>query len=105
VACHRCQAPLGAGIQSAYLSVEDRQFTCERCRPLVPSAPDGVGPHLSMDALHFLQQARQVGPDRVGEIHLSQDAARELERVHRMLIVLHLEKELRSTRVLRSLRS
>jgi DNA repair protein RecO (recombination protein O) len=105
VACHRCQAPLGAGIQSAYLSVEDRQFTCERCAPLVPAAPGGVGPQLSMDALYFLQQSRQVGPDRVGEIHLSKDAARELERVHRMLIVLHLEKELRSTRVLRSLRS
>ncbi len=105
IACHRCGAALGSGARVAHLSVEDRVFTCEPCAPVMSASPERAGPTLSADALDFLRMARQIGPERVGQVSLSAVASRELERVHRMLIVMHLEKELRSTRVLRSLRS
>lgn len=105
VACHQCGANLGRNTQGAHLSTRDRVFTCDRCAPVVPAAPEMAGPSLSVDALEFLRAARSVGADRVGDLALSPAASRELERVHRMLIGMHLEKELRSTKVLRGLKS
>ena len=105
MACHRCGAVLGPDTQGAHLSARDRVFTCDRCAPIVPSAPDALGPSLSADALAFLRAARHVTADKVGDLALSPLASRELERVHRMLIGMHLEKELRSTKVLKSLKA
>lgn len=59
---------------------------------------------LSDGAVEFLAASRSVPPQRVGDIPCSRDVLRELENVHRSLIAMHLEKTLKSDRVLRDLR-
>ena len=59
---------------------------------------------LSSEARAFLSAARGSSPYALGELSVSPRALRELEQAHRALIALHLEKELRSVRVLRDMR-
>jgi DNA repair protein RecO (recombination protein O) len=59
---------------------------------------------LSPDALGFLTAARAVPPHAVGTVPADVRVLRELESVHRALIATHLEKSLKSDRVLRELR-
>jgi hypothetical protein len=59
---------------------------------------------LSPGALTFLAASRGVAPGRVGELPAGRDVLKELESVHRTLITTHLEKPLKSERVLRDLR-
>ena len=63
-----------------------------------------LDPRLSVEARAFLTSARAVGPGAVGELTVSDGALRELEAVHRAMIELHLEKGLKSVRVLREIR-
>jgi len=58
----------------------------------------------SEDARAFLAAARACSPFAIGDVAVSPRTIRELEVAHRDLIELHLEKHLRSTRVLRELR-
>lgn len=98
--CPRCGASLDdAEAGGAHLAPGERMFTCRRC-----SAGAGCrGTDLSREALAFLSLAARVAPERVGELPFSARAARELEAVHRALLVTHLEKELKSVRVLRDM--
>jgi DNA repair protein RecO (recombination protein O) len=59
---------------------------------------------LSPPALAFLEASRSVAPQQVGAVPAERSALRELEHVHRSLIALHLEKMVKSDRVLRDLR-
>ena len=59
---------------------------------------------LSTGALAFLAASRSVAPHRVGEVPAEGRVLRELENAHRALITMHLEKTLKSDRVLRDLR-
>jgi DNA repair protein RecO (recombination protein O) len=59
---------------------------------------------LSSAAVQFLAESRTVPPSRVGEMAATRNVLRELENVHRGLITMHLEKTLKSDRVLRDLR-
>ena len=59
---------------------------------------------LSESASAFLLAARGVSPQHVGDIAVPHGVLRELENVHRGLISMHLEKTLKSDRVLRDLR-
>jgi DNA repair protein RecO (recombination protein O) len=59
---------------------------------------------LSDGAVAFLAASRSVSPQRVGDIPCDRSVLRELENVHRSLIAMHLEKTLKSDRVLRDLR-
>ena len=59
---------------------------------------------LSEGALSFLAASRALAPNRVGELPSTRTVLRELEGVHRALITMHLEKSLKSDRVLRDLR-
>lgn len=59
---------------------------------------------LSDAALAFLAGSRTVPPQDVGRVPAGPQALRELESVHRALIAMHLEKTLKSDRVLRDLR-
>jgi DNA repair protein RecO (recombination protein O) len=59
---------------------------------------------LSEGALSFLAASRALAPNRVGELPSGRTVLRELEGVHRALISMHLEKSLKSDRVLRDLR-
>ena len=59
---------------------------------------------LSDGAVAFLTASRSATPARVGELPAEHRMLRELETVHRSLISMHLEKTLKSDRVLRDLR-
>jgi hypothetical protein len=52
----------------------------------------------------FLSASRTVTPQQVGSVPTPRSALMELEQVHRALIEMHLEKTLKSDRVLRDLR-
>ena len=72
-------------------------FMCWECQPVEH------GPDLSPRALDFLRAAANVPPDRLCDVTLTPSAGRELAAAHQLLIATHLEKELRSARVLREL--
>ena len=59
---------------------------------------------LSDGAVAFLTSARSVSPQHVGQMPAAPQVLKELESVHRSLIATHLEKTLKSDRVLRDLR-
>ena len=59
---------------------------------------------LSGAAMAFLAGSRSVPTHQVGQVPASRPALRELETVHRGLITMHLEKTLKSDRVLRDIR-
>jgi DNA repair protein RecO (recombination protein O) len=58
----------------------------------------------SADAQAFLAFARASSPYAVGDAPASRAVLRELEGLHQTLIAMHLEKDLKSARVLRDLR-
>src|SRR5205085_10557144 len=59
---------------------------------------------VSGDARAFLAAARTCSPLALGAVAVSTEAIRELEVAHRELIQMHLEKDLKSARVLREMR-
>ena len=59
---------------------------------------------LSSEAVAFLTASRSVTPLQVGGLPAPHGVLKELEQVHRALITMHLEKNLKSDRVLRDLR-
>ena len=93
-ACPACTAPLVGG---AVMPPREDLFVCPSCAP-------GGGTMLGIEALKFLKAAGGVAPDRLQALPLQPRASRELETVHRRLLNLHLEKELKSARVLREMR-
>jgi DNA repair protein RecO (recombination protein O) len=94
-ACPGCGEPFTDG---AVMPVNDDLLVCRQC------APAAGGTQVSVDALRFLRAAAQTAPDRLDALPLATRAARELETVHRRLLNLHLDKELKSARVLREMR-
>ena len=92
--CPGCGEPLSAG---ASMPPRESVFVCGAC------APPAGGTALSAEAMVFLRLVASSAPDGVGQ-RLGARAARELETVHRRLISVHLEKELKSARVLREMR-
>jgi DNA repair protein RecO (recombination protein O) len=71
-----------------------------RLQGLYPDTRDS----LSAGARAFLTAARTVAPHDIGTVPVDVRVIGELERVHRGLITMHLEKTLKSDRVLRDLR-
>jgi DNA repair protein RecO (recombination protein O) len=94
--CATCGRSILAGA-GATMPPRDHVLVCRGC------APSG-GSALSVAALRFLAAAGTTAPDRLEAAALSEAASRELEAVHRRLLALHLEKELKSARVLREMR-
>jgi len=94
VACPACASPLVGG---AVMPPREDVFVCPSCAP-------GGGTALGIEALKFLKAAGGTAPDRLEALPLQPRASRELETVHRRLLNLHLEKELKSARVLREMR-
>ncbi|HEY2432357.1 MAG TPA: DNA repair protein RecO [Vicinamibacterales bacterium] len=93
-ACPDCGGAYDGG---AVMPAREHHYVCRRC------ASPGGSP-LSLQAMHFLRTASAASPDSLIGMTLDPGAARELETVHRRLLHLHLEKELKSARVLRQLR-
>jgi len=94
--CGRCGESLADG---ARLVTADRELCCASC------GRAGGGPRLSGEAMQFLLVARTTSPEALEAVELGVAASRELEVTHQSLITMHLEKELRSIRVLRDMRS
>ena len=92
-ACSRCGGDLSAG---GRLDGGGGTLVCIRCDP-------HGGGALSAAAMSFLQAARAVAPAELGDVELTAAADRELARVHQRLIRAHLDKELKSLRVVQSL--
>jgi len=61
-------------------------------------------PSLSDRARAFLATARASSPFALGGVAVARETLRELESAHRALIAMHLEKDLKSIRVLREMR-
>jgi DNA repair protein RecO (recombination protein O) len=99
-ACHGCGGALDGPRGGAYLAPASGVFTCPACAP----AAQVREPHLSRAALAFLRAARRTPPRDVGALRVTGETLAELESVHRLLMGRHLERELKSTRVLRDLR-
>jgi DNA repair protein RecO (recombination protein O) len=93
--CPGCGSGLSDG---AAMPANDAVLLCRAC------APGMAGTRLSPEAMGFLNRATTVGPDAVGTLTLGAHAARELETAHRRLITVHLDKDLKSARVLREMR-
>lgn len=100
MACGGCGTMLGRETAAAFLMPGDHAYRCGGCAG--PGASRGVT--LSGEAVSFLRAAGTLAPARLDTIPVSPGALRELEAVHRSLIARHLEKELKSVRVLRELR-
>jgi DNA repair protein RecO len=94
-ACAGCGATLQEG---AVMPPREHVFICRGC------GPSGSGTPVSAEAMRFLKASATVAPDALGALALAAASARQLETAHRRLINLHLEKELKSARVLRELR-
>jgi DNA repair protein RecO (recombination protein O) len=94
---------LGALAAGAPVSPLARYFECWllRLQGLYPESRTT----LSDGAVAFLTASRRVGPEQVGGVPADRLVLRELERVHRSLITMHLEKTLKSDRVLHHVRS
>jgi recombinational DNA repair protein (RecF pathway) len=93
--CPGCGGPLG---ERATMPAGDTMLLCGDC------VPAGGGTTLSFEALMFLRNATGVAPEHLVVLPLGARAARELETAHRRLITVHLDKELKSARVLREMR-
>ena len=93
-ACPECGGPFDGG---AMMPAREPLYVCLRCA-------SGGGTSISLDGLHFLRSAAAASPDALAGIPLEAGPGRELEIAHRRLIHLHLEKELKSARVLRQMR-
>jgi recombinational DNA repair protein (RecF pathway) len=63
-----------------------------------------VDRRLSAEAQAFLATARNASPFALAGVAVSRAALRELEASHRALIAMHLEKDLKSVRVLSAMR-
>ncbi len=92
--CPGCGGRFDGG---AVMPPRDSHYLCRRC------VPAGGGTTLSVDALRFLRSAAASAPEALESVALDAGPARELETAHRRLIHVHLEKELKSARVLREI--
>ncbi len=93
LACQRCGGDASGG---GRIDPSGGGLTCLRCAA-------GGGIELSAESMQFLRAAAAAPPGAVAGLTLPAHAARELERAHERMIAAHLEKELRSLRVLRAI--
>ncbi|HEY6358808.1 MAG TPA: DNA repair protein RecO [Vicinamibacterales bacterium] len=91
--CAHCNRSLDAG---AVLDDRERGFVCGPCAHASPS--------LSPDALRFLRSLTRRRPDDVAADSTPARVLQQVEQAHRQLIALHLEKQLRSARVVSEMR-
>lgn len=91
--CPQCGTSFDDG---AMLAGRDRTLLCEAC------AQGGLS--LSPAAVGFLRSSSRATPTEAGASRMESGVLRELEHVHERLIAMHLDKELRSARVVRELR-
>lgn len=92
--CPHCERP--ALSRGAFYVAAEWSFVCGECAH--------TGHRVSADAMAFLRRAAVSTPADVAAAGAPGGALRELEFAHHSLIAMHLEKEVRSARVLKELR-
>ncbi len=102
MACHRCGVAFGPGAPEGLLDAAGHVFACRACAGGTSDAARR-SIRLSAASLAFLEAAGRLAPADLAARPLAAGVDRELEAVHRSLMRVHLEKELRSARVLRDL--
>jgi DNA repair protein RecO (recombination protein O) len=103
LACHRCEVRFSrSAAHGAWLSPVDGVFTCAACADAIGSRRAGTG--LSAGALGYLAAVRQRAPRELAAVAVTAPVLLELELLHRGLMARHLEREVKSIRVLRELR-
>lgn len=96
VNCPRCGK--GMSRYGAWFVLSERVLVCQACRV------GGSGLVLSPAAVTFLQRSAKTSPDNLGDVELTERVSRELEVAHQAMISTHLDRELKSTKVLRETR-
>ena len=104
VACHRCGTAFDREDPDAWLEPNGHVFTCRGCSGGLDEEQRPTAMRLSGQALSFLAAFGRISPLDLGASVVPAAVDRELEAVHRALLRVHLEKDLRSARVLRDLR-
>ena len=99
LACRACGSVLDEPASAAWLQPGADAFFCAGC---AGDAGDRGGVRISGPALRALAAWGRTSPSALQA--LAPQVERELEAVHRALLARHLEKDLRSARVLRDLR-
>lgn len=94
VACPGCGSALETG---AVMPPREHMYLCRRC------GHAGNGTDIGAAALRFLRAAAKTAPEDMERLELDVRSSRELETAHRRLLNTHLEKELKSVRVLREM--
>ena len=92
-ACPGCGGALAAG---AMMPPREEMFVCRRC------APSGGGTS-SARKRRVPEGLGRTPPEQLEALALETRASRELETAHRRLLHAHLDKELKSVRVLREI--
>ena len=95
VACQRCRGGLDRG--GAVIVRNSGAFVCQEC-----GSGDGEV-DLTGDALSFLRAAASRRATDMGVVAFTPEVARQLMTVHRRLLQTHLQKELKSARILHEL--
>lgn len=98
VACAGCGTDFGAD-EGAYLAVEGHGFVCRSCH----GAHGTNDRFLSSRALAFIRAARRVKPAEAAGLGASDSVLRELDMAHRALLGSHLDRQLKSVRVVQAL--
>ena len=98
VACADCGSDLSTG-DGAYLAAEGHGFVCRACH----GAHGTDDRFLSARALAFIRAARRVKPADAATLGASDSVLRELDMAHRALIGSHLDRQLKSVRVVQAL--
>jgi DNA repair protein RecO (recombination protein O) len=92
--CARCASRLTGPVR---LSRVDRGYVCRECR--------SDGPIVSREALELLRVLPGRTPEEAVRIDAPAAVVREVEMAHRILMAEHLDKPLRSSRVIKELGS
>ena len=97
IVCHECAAALEDG--GGWISAREGMFLCPSC------GEPREGLRLSALSIRFLHDASRIRPADLETITSAIQISRELEAAHSSLIATHLDKELRSMRVMRELQN
>lgn len=98
VACAGCGTDFLTD-DGAYLAIDGHGFVCRTCH----GAQGTDDRFLSARALGFIRAARRVRPVDAAALGASEAVLRELEVAHRALLGSHLDRQLKSVRVVQAL--
>jgi DNA repair protein RecO len=96
VSCQRCRGGFDQG-GGAVVVRDLGAFVCQEC-----GSGDGEV-DLTGDALAFLREVATRSATEIGSVAFTPDVARQLATVHRRLLETHLQRELKSVRILQEL--